>query len=131
MKLRVLLPDELLFEQDGVLKLSVEAADGSLCLLPRHVDFVTALPAGLLRYETAGQERFVALDEGILVKWGPEVMVSTRSATCGSELEELRHALRLRMESLDERERLARAALARLQASVVRGFVELGGAQPS
>jgi F-type H+-transporting ATPase subunit epsilon len=84
MKLKVLLPTEILVDE-AVRKITAEAANGSFCLLPRHIDFVTALVPGLLSFETQkeGQEVFVAVAEGVLVKSGEEVLVSVRNAARG------------------------------------------------
>mgnify|MGYP001152456973 CR=1 FL=1 len=49
---------------------------------------VAALEAGILMYETkTGGEVFVAIDEGILVKAGRDVLVSVRQALGGTDLE--------------------------------------------
>ena len=47
MKLKVLLPTEI-FINEEVEKVVAEADNGYFCLLPRHVDFVSALVPGLL-----------------------------------------------------------------------------------
>jgi F-type H+-transporting ATPase subunit epsilon len=124
MHLTILLPTEILLDQE-VTKVTAEAANGSFCLLPRHIDFVAALVPGLLLFETpAGEEEFVAVDEGVLVKRGPQVWVSTRHAVRGPELGTLRQTVATRFQTLDERERRARSALARLEADFVRRFLE-------
>jgi F-type H+-transporting ATPase subunit epsilon len=51
MRLRVLLPTDVLVDREAA-KVIAEAANGSFCLLPRHVDFVAALVPGILRYTT-------------------------------------------------------------------------------
>jgi len=124
MKLKVLLPSKIFINRE-VTKVTAEAQNGHFCLLPRHVDFVAALVPGLLSFEdTEGQEHFIAIDEGALVKCGPEVLVSTRSAAQDGDLGQLRHVVREQFEMLDERERLARSATARLEAGLVRRFME-------
>jgi len=90
MKLKVLLPSEVFIEKE-VDKVVAEAANGAFCLLPRHVDFVAALVPGILSFTGGAEgEQFVAIDEGILVKCGPEVLVSTRKAVRGPDLGSLR-----------------------------------------
>ncbi|REJ68761.1 MAG: F0F1 ATP synthase subunit epsilon [Planctomycetota bacterium] len=124
MNLKVLLPNEVFLDCE-VAKINAEAQNGHFCLLPRHVDFVAALVPGLLSYEDLdGQEHFLAIDEGALVKCGSEVLVSTRSAARNGDLGQLRHVVVEQFESLDERERLARSATARLEAGLVRRFME-------
>lgn len=125
MRLRVLLPTEVLVDRQ-VTRLVAEAQNGSFGMLPRHIDFVTALVPGILLYETAeGEELYVGIDEGILVKRAGDVMVSTRGAVAGDDLRTLRQTVRRRYLELDDRERQARGALARLEAGVVRRFIDL------
>ena len=124
MNLKVLLPNEV-FLNCEVKKVIAEAQNGCFCLLPRHIDFVAALVPGLLSFEDEqSQEHFLAMDEGTLVKCGSEVLVSTRSAASGDDLGQLRQVVEQQFEVLDERERLARSATARLEAGLVRRFMD-------
>lgn len=125
MRLTVLLPSEVMIDAT-VTKVVAEAQDGWFGLLPRHVDIVTALVPSVLIYVGAdGVERFLGVDEGILVKCAAEVQVSTRNAVQGDDLSSLQEAVRAQFLELDDRERSARSALARLEAGVVRRFIEL------
>ena len=127
MKLRVLLPIEVLIEEDAT-KVIAEAHNGFFCLLPRHVDFIAALVPGILSFETTGgREEFLAVDEGILIKCGQEVTVSTRNAMRGPDLGQLRRTVVERFKALDEREKTARSAMARIEAGFVRRFLEIQG----
>ncbi|WAK03927.1 F0F1 ATP synthase subunit epsilon [Methylobacter sp. YRD-M1] len=125
MRLKLLLPSHILLDEP-VRKVIAQAGNGSFCLEPRHVDFVAALVPGVLIYVSeAGQEVFVAVDEGILVKCGPDVLVSTPNAVPGDDLETLRETVEARFKQLDEAERLTRSALARLEAGVLRRFTQM------
>jgi len=125
MNLKVLLPTEVLVEED-VAKVTAEAHNGFFCLLPRHVDFVAAIVPGILSFETVGsRETFLAVDEGILVKCGQEVIVSTRNAVRGPDLGQLRRTVEERFEVLDDREKTARAAMVKIEAGFIRRFLEI------
>ena len=125
MNLKVLLPAEVLVQEE-VAKVTAEAHNGSFCLLPKHVDFVAALVPGILSFETAGgREAFVAVDEGILVKCGDEVMVSTRNAMRGPDLGQLRRTVEERFKVLGDREKTARSAMVKIEAGFVRRFLEI------
>ncbi len=124
MKLKVLVPEQVLVDEPAD-KVVAEAANGSFCLLPRHVDFVAALVPGILTYTSGRAERFVATDEGILVKCGEEVLVSVRRAVAGADLGALERTVEEQFRTLDERERQSRQASARLEADLVRRFLEL------
>lgn len=125
MRLKLLIPTRVVVDQE-VNKIVVDAEDGSMCLLPRHIDFLTALVPGILCFEdNAGNEQFAAIDQGILVKRGPDVLVSTRQAVRGVDLGKLRSTVREQFAILDDRERAAHAAVAKLEASFLRGYLEL------
>lgn len=124
MRLRVLLPEQVLLDRQ-VSKITAEAENGSFGLLPRHQDFVTALAAGILTFTLPnGQEEFLAVDEGILVKQGADVRVSTRNAVLGQQLGELKHMIEERFKKLDEFEKKSRDALYKMEADLVRRFLE-------
>jgi F-type H+-transporting ATPase subunit epsilon len=110
----------------NVTKVIAAAENGEFCLLPRHVDFVAALEPGVLSFfNEAGIEEFAAVDAGILVKCGREVLVSTPSGVRGTDITQLRDLVEEHFVELDEHERKARAALARLEAGTLRRFREL------
>lgn len=125
MKLYVLLPERVLLETETV-KVRAEAVDGHFCLEPRHVDFIAPLVPGVLSYVTpAGRTAYVAVDEGVLVKCGFEVRVSTFKAVAGDRLEILQAALAQEIRQLNEAEQATRSALARLEAGILRQYGQL------
>jgi F-type H+-transporting ATPase subunit epsilon len=125
MRLKVLTPTHVLVDVPTT-KIVAEAPNGLFGLLPRHVDFVAALVPGILYYTTEqGEERFVALDHGVLVKFGFEVSVSTLRAVAGRELAALQALVNETFLALDDDERRARSALARLESAAIRRLVEL------
>lgn len=126
MLVKVILPSGVLLEQAAA-KVVAEAQNGSFCLLPRHIDFVAALVPGILALTSQdGEETFLAVDEGVLVKRGPDVLISTWNAVQG-KLGELRQAVRAQLRELDEEEQKARLALDRLETSLVRQIFEWEG----
>jgi F-type H+-transporting ATPase subunit epsilon len=129
MHLKVLLPSEVLVDQK-VKKIVAEAENGLFCLLPRHIDFVTALTPGLLSFvaDDDQKEEYLAIDIGILVKCGDQVLVSSQNAAIGPDLGALKAMIEERFSAVDDHEKVSRAALARLEADLVRRFVELGQA---
>lgn len=125
MRLSVVLPDQVLLETEAV-KIVAEAVNGSFAMLPRHIDYVAPVVPGLILVtDKDGREIIIATDEGTLVKCGQEVLVATRRAVIGDDLHALRQLIETRFRSLDEHEASARMALARLEASIVRRFIEL------
>lgn len=124
MHLKILLPNQVLIDQ-FVTKIVAEAVNGNFCLLPRHIDMLTALVPGILTFQADGDETFLAIEGGILIKCGPEVLVSTRNAFCGDSLEVLKQEVAQQFYTIDEQERQARTAIARMEASLARQFTAL------
>ena len=124
MNLKVLLPFQVFAERTGVTRIVAETRDGSFGLLPHRLDCVAALVPGILIYETSDEgEVYVAVDEGVLVKTGPQVLVSVRRALGGADLGQLRDAVTREYLSLDEHEQSVRVVMAKLEAGFLRRFV--------
>lgn len=124
MTLKILLPERVVLDET-VDKVVAESPQGSFGLLPRHIDFVAPIAPGILSYTRAQDESFVAVDEGVLVKCGAEVLVSVRDAVIGPDLESLEDTVQSRFDERREQEKAMHTALAKLEAEVVRGFTEL------
>lgn len=130
MRLEVITPQRVCLDR-AVRRIVAEAPDGHFGMLPNHGDFVTALVPGILTYALEdGAEHFVALNSGMLVKCGAHVRVAVRAAIAGDDLSWLRERVETEFRAQDELERDTRAALARLEASMVRRFLDLEGTTP-
>ncbi len=123
MNLKILLPFQIFAEKTGVSRIVAETSEGSFGLLPHRLDCVAALTPGILIYETeSGGEVFVAVDEGVLVKTGPDVLVSVRRALGGTDLGQLRDAVEREFLTLDEQERSVRSVTAKMETGFLRRF---------
>lgn len=121
MNLKILLPSEIFAEKTGVSRIVAETREGSFGLLPRRLDCVAALTPGILVYETESEgEGYVAVDEGVLVKTGPDVLVSVRRAVGGSDLGQLRGIVEKTFLTLDEHEQSVRSVLAKMEGDLIR-----------
>ena len=125
MRLKVCVPTEVFLEEE-VTKIKAEAENGWFCILPRHIDFVTALVPGILSFKPPSKPtRYLAIDSGILVKCGAEVSVSTRNAVCGDDLTKLQDTLAKQFRVLREKEQTARLFEAKLEAELVRELLRV------
>ena len=126
MTLKILLPFQIFAERTGVSRMVAETREGSFGLLPHRLDCIAALAPGILTYETETDgEVFVAVDEGILVKTGAEVLVSVRRAFSGKDLGQLREAVTKTFLALDADEQSARSVMAKLETGFLRRFTTL------
>ena len=109
MNLKILLPFKIFAEKTGVLRIVAGTREGLFGLLPHRLDCAAALAPGILVFETAADgEICVAVDEGILVKTGADVLVSVRNAIGGTDLIKLRAAVEREFLNLDEQEKSVR-----------------------
>ncbi len=125
MHLKVLLPFRVFADETGVSRIVAETRDGSFGLLPHRLDCVAALVPGILIFETKTEgEICVAVDEGVLVKTGLEVLVSVRNAIGGTDLGRLRESVEREFLSLNEREQNVRSVMAKMESGFIRRLAE-------
>jgi len=123
MSLKVLLPFRILVLTDRVTRIVAEAREGAFGLLPHRRDCIAAIVPGILIYETEAEgEVFVAVDEGVLVKAGRDVLVSVRRAIRGTDLDQLREAVEREFLALDEQEQNVRAVMTKLESGFLSRF---------
>ncbi len=124
MNLKVLLPFRIFLDLKQVSRIVAETREGSFGLLPHRLDCVAALVPGILAYTLGGDIDYLAVDQGVLVKSGADVMVSVRQAIQGRSLSELHETVRREYLSLDRQERDVRAAVARMESALLGRFAE-------
>ncbi|MEJ2325284.1 MAG: F0F1 ATP synthase subunit epsilon [Chromatiaceae bacterium] len=121
MNLKILLPFQIFAEKTGVSRIVAETYEGAFGLLPHRLDCVAAVSPGILIYETEAEgEVYVAVDEGVLVKIGQDVLVSVRRAFSGTDLRHLRDAVEQEFLTLDEQEQSVRSVLAKMESGLIR-----------
>ncbi len=126
MNLKVLLPFQVFADESGVSRIVAETCDGSFGLLPHRLDCVAALSPGILTYETeAGADTYLAIDQGVLVKTGDDVLVSVRRALRGTELGRLKEQVETQFRRLDEAEKAMRGVMTKLEAGFLRRFASM------
>jgi F-type H+-transporting ATPase subunit epsilon len=107
MQLKVLLPFEVFADEAEVLRIVAETPQGSFGLLPHRLDC---------------GEVCLAVDRGVLVKSGPQVLVSVRRALRGKDLGALRGAVAKQFMTEDAQEQSLRQAMARLESGFLHRF---------
>ena len=70
--LQIVTPDGSFFDAEAE-KLIVRAIDGDICILPKHIPYVTALSMGEARVTVDGQVRYAAANGGMLAVTGDKV----------------------------------------------------------
>lgn len=121
MRLKVLLPFEVFVDDGDVSRIVAQTPQGAFGLLPHRLDCVAALAPGILTYENAAHEEvFLAVDQGVLVKTGAEVLVSVRRALRGTDLAQLHAAVTQQFEQQGQQDQDLRYAMTRLESGFLR-----------
>ncbi len=116
MDLKILLPYRIFAEIKNVSSIVAETSEGSFGLLPQRLDCVAALVPSIFMYETDSKTaHYLAVDEGILVKAGSEVLVSVRNAFGGTDLGKLHESVEKEFKKLNDSERDIRSTMAKIE----------------
>jgi F-type H+-transporting ATPase subunit epsilon len=116
MNLKILLPFKVFADIKNVISIVMETQEGAYGLLPQRLDCVAALVPGIFTYETETDgTHYLAIDEGVMVKAGPNVLVSVRNAVGGVDLGKLHERIEKEFLNLDEHEKELRAAMSKIE----------------
>lgn len=126
LNLKILLPFRIFAEKSGVCQIVVETNEGSFGILPHRLDCVAALAPGILTYEheVAGAV-YLAVDEGVMVKVGLNVLVSVRNAIGGANLGELRKAVDEEFLNRNQQEINLRSVMAKMESGFMSRLARL------
>ena len=125
MHLVIRLPLGKLFDE-RIIRLNATASVGNFGILPNHIDHVTDLAPSVLVVTTPEEsELYFGIDEGLLVKTANQISVITRRGIQGDNLSVLQDQVRDTFIQMTDSERVARSALSRLEADMVRRFSQL------
>jgi F-type H+-transporting ATPase subunit epsilon len=126
MNLKVLLPFRVFADTSDVSRIVAETRAGSCGLLPHRLDCVAALTPGILIYQTStGNEQYIAVDEGVLIKTGIDVLVSVRRAIGGTDLGRLRDAVEREFLTLSAQDTTLHTVMTKLEAGFLRRFATM------
>ncbi|MDZ4667747.1 MAG: F0F1 ATP synthase subunit epsilon [bacterium] len=124
MQLKILLPFKSFLDIKNVKNIVAETSEGSYGFLPQRLDCVAALVPGIFCYET-DEMHYLAIDEGVMVKTGTQVLVSVRNAIGGKDLGELQESVEKEFLNIDEQEINVRSVMAKLESGLIQRMEKL------
>lgn len=125
MNLKILLPFKVFADIKNVTSITMETSQGFYGLLPQRLDCVAELVPGILSYKTEGVSKYIAVDSGIMVKAGLEVLVSVRNAVGGTDLGKLGELVKKEFNSKNENQKQITTVIAKLERGFIYGFDKL------
>ncbi|MBC7136900.1 MAG: F0F1 ATP synthase subunit epsilon [Oceanibaculum nanhaiense] len=135
MALKITTPLQVIVEVADVVSLRAADASGGFGIQPGHVDFLTVLASGVVRWRgAAGPWRYCAVLGGVmLVEAGRAIRIACREAVIGDDLHGLESRIRAQREAQAEAARSKRSEAARLHTRAIRqimGRMAATGAPP-
>jgi F-type H+-transporting ATPase subunit epsilon len=123
MNLKILLPFKIFIETKNVRSITIETSEGSYGMLPQRLDCVAALVPGIFSYEIESEgPKYIAVDEGVMIKAGNEVLVSVRNAIGGADLGKLGDMVKKDFKKQDEDKIQVRSVMAKLEGGFIYRF---------
>lgn len=123
MNLKILLPFRVFIETKNVSSITIETSEGSYGILPQRLDCVAALVPGIFTYEIKSESpKYIAVDEGVMIKAGTQVLVSVRNAIGGTDLGKLGEMVKKDFNSRDESKMEVRSVMAKLEGGFIYSF---------
>ncbi|MDQ2751844.1 MAG: F0F1 ATP synthase subunit epsilon [Bacteroidota bacterium] len=122
MHLKILLPFKVFADINDVSNIVMETSKGSYGLLPQRLDCVAALVPGIFMYEINGSTKYLAVDAGVMVKAGAEVLVSVLNAIGGVDLGKLSDLVNNEFKKQDEMESSIHAVTLKLESGFIYSF---------
>ena len=120
--LTITTPATVLVDRTDVAAVRAEDESGGFGILPGHTDFLTVLPASVVRWREAdGVGRYCVVSGGVLtVSGGQRVAVACRQGRTGDDLARLEAEVEAMRAAEVDAERRARVEQMRLHARAVR-----------
>ncbi len=123
--LKILLPFMVFAEIKNVSRVIIETTEGSFGLLPQRLDCVAAIVPGIFSYETENEVKYIAVDAGVMVKAGGEVLVSVRNAFGGVDLGKLSGLVKTAFQQQSELSNQMHSITLKLESGLIYSFDKL------
>lgn len=120
--LTITTPDEVLVEAPAVRTVRAEDESGGFGLLPGHADFLTVLPASVVRWrDLSDTRRYCVVRAGVLVvSDGSRVQIACRQGMVGDDIDALEAEIADARVAESDADKRARVEQMRLHAHAVR-----------
>ncbi len=91
--LKIYSPIEIILDEE-VKQLTFEGKEGYLTILPNHIDYVSSFDTNIMYYiKNNGDKKFIALNNGILLKYSNKVRLTAYKAILGDNIKDLKNKI--------------------------------------
>ena len=124
LKLEIVTPQATVFSED-VEMVTLPGVEGEMGILPQHVRLMTQLVPGEMIVRKSGQDRFLAVGEGLIEVTGDRVSIVTDMAVAAENIDEAKAEEARQRAAARLREKLSTEEVASVNASLFRSLAQL------
>ncbi len=123
--LKIYSPIEILLDQE-VKQLTFEGKEGYLTILPNHIDYVSSFDTNIMSYiDIKNNKKYIALNNGILVKYSNKVRLTAYKAVFGDTIKELKQNININTENEDNIEKEINKNLKQLEYYMFNNLINI------
>jgi len=123
-KLEIVTPQATVYSED-VDMVTLPGVEGQMGILPQHVRLMTQLVPGEMIVRKDGQDRFLAVGEGLIEVTGDRVSIVTDMAVPAENIDEAKAEEARQRAAARLREKLSTAEVASVNAALARSLAQL------
>jgi F-type H+-transporting ATPase subunit epsilon len=124
LRLEIVTPEAIVFSED-VHMVTLPAIEGQMGVYPHHVRLITQIEPGEIIVTKDGQERFLAVGEGLVEVTGSRVAIVTDMAVPAENIDEARAEEARARAAARLREKISDEEVATVNASLARSLAQL------
>jgi F-type H+-transporting ATPase subunit epsilon len=124
LKLRIVTPEAIVFSED-VHMVTLPAIEGEMGIYPQHVRLITQVVPGEMIVTKDGQDRYLAVGEGLVEVTANTVSIVTDMAIPAENIDEAKAAEARARAEARLREKISDEEVASVNASLVRSLAQL------
>lgn len=127
LNLKIYTPDKLVLNET-ILKLSVDGKEGNFSIMPKHIDYISSFSDGIISYtDTNNAVNFLAVNQGVLVKTGRNIEISTFHVALGTDLKDLKNKVKelaLKSEEIVETDKKINISLKKMEYTMLQRIMK-------
>jgi F-type H+-transporting ATPase subunit epsilon len=124
LKLEIVTPQDTVFSED-VEMVTLPAIEGQIGVYPQHVHLITQIVPGEIIVNKGGQDRFLAVGEGLVEVTADKVAVATDMAIPSEKIDEAKVEEARQRAEARLREKISDEEVASVNASLARSLAQL------
>jgi F-type H+-transporting ATPase subunit epsilon len=124
LRLEIVTPDATAYSED-VEMVTLPGVEGQIGILPQHVPLMTQMVPGEMIVRKNGQDRFLAVGEGLVEITGDHVSILTDLAVAAENIDEAKAEEARQRAAARLREKLSAEEVASVNAALARSLAQL------